>query len=353
MTSVTRPRARSALVSGGGTCCCSPAPSAATPATTSATARTRVPGEPRQRTFRRSTTVTTIEHGEGMDAARQAKVLDGVTAVIDPWFDEAFLGDFPRSDFSAAFAGVHQGRRRGRASATSTCSATPASPTRSTRRPRPTAGSGSTSSPPTATRAGSRPTSSSTSTPPATSRSSCACTAPSTWPRTRASGRSSATTWTRRCRCERRRRPAAVAGVPPRSCSAWSLARVRHPGARPRRSSRPTSRWSSSSTRPSVDVSPDVVWILAVGSDARPGEDMTHTRGDALQLIGMNTKTGRGRRDRRTPRLLGRHPRRRQQQDQRRALLRRPRAARRDRRQPDRDPARLRLRHPLREVPRP
>ena len=42
----------------------------------------------------------------------------------------------------------------------------------------------------------------------------------------------------------------------------------------------------------SVDVSPDVVWILAVGSDARPGEDMTHTRGDALQLIGLNTRTG-------------------------------------------------------------
>jgi polyisoprenyl-teichoic acid--peptidoglycan teichoic acid transferase len=41
-----------------------------------------------------------------------------------------------------------------------------------------------------------------------------------------------------------------------------------------------------------VDVSPDVVWILAVGSDARPGEDMTRTRGDALQLIGMNTRTG-------------------------------------------------------------
>jgi polyisoprenyl-teichoic acid--peptidoglycan teichoic acid transferase len=41
-----------------------------------------------------------------------------------------------------------------------------------------------------------------------------------------------------------------------------------------------------------VDVTPDVVWILAVGSDARPGEDMTRTRGDALQLVGMNTKTG-------------------------------------------------------------
>jgi LCP family protein required for cell wall assembly len=37
---------------------------------------------------------------------------------------------------------------------------------------------------------------------------------------------------------------------------------------------------------------PDLVWILAVGSDARPGEDMTHTRGDALQLIGMDLRTG-------------------------------------------------------------
>ncbi len=41
-----------------------------------------------------------------------------------------------------------------------------------------------------------------------------------------------------------------------------------------------------------VDVSPDVVWIMAIGSDARPGQDMSHTRGDALQLIGINTRTG-------------------------------------------------------------
>jgi polyisoprenyl-teichoic acid--peptidoglycan teichoic acid transferase len=41
-----------------------------------------------------------------------------------------------------------------------------------------------------------------------------------------------------------------------------------------------------------IAVDPDVIWILAVGSDARPGEQMTRTRGDALQLIGMNTKTG-------------------------------------------------------------
>ena len=37
---------------------------------------------------------------------------------------------------------------------------------------------------------------------------------------------------------------------------------------------------------------PDVVWILAVGSDARPGQDMSRARGDALQLVGINTRTG-------------------------------------------------------------
>jgi LCP family protein required for cell wall assembly len=41
-----------------------------------------------------------------------------------------------------------------------------------------------------------------------------------------------------------------------------------------------------------IDLSPDVIWIMAVGSDARPGEDLTHSRGDALQLIGINTQTG-------------------------------------------------------------
>ena len=41
-----------------------------------------------------------------------------------------------------------------------------------------------------------------------------------------------------------------------------------------------------------VDVSPDVVWILAVGSDARPGQAMNRSRADALQLVGMNTRTG-------------------------------------------------------------
>ncbi len=41
-----------------------------------------------------------------------------------------------------------------------------------------------------------------------------------------------------------------------------------------------------------VDLDPDLVWILAVGSDARPGENMLRVRGDALQLVGLNTETG-------------------------------------------------------------
>jgi LCP family protein required for cell wall assembly len=38
-------------------------------------------------------------------------------------------------------------------------------------------------------------------------------------------------------------------------------------------------------------VGPHVISILAVGSDARPGQDFTHTRGDALQLVTINTRT--------------------------------------------------------------
>ncbi len=41
-----------------------------------------------------------------------------------------------------------------------------------------------------------------------------------------------------------------------------------------------------------VSVGKDVVWILAIGSDARPGQNMTRARGDALQMVGINTRTG-------------------------------------------------------------
>ncbi len=41
-----------------------------------------------------------------------------------------------------------------------------------------------------------------------------------------------------------------------------------------------------------VDVGDNVIWILAIGSDARPGQSMTRSRGDAIQLVGLNTRTG-------------------------------------------------------------
>jgi polyisoprenyl-teichoic acid--peptidoglycan teichoic acid transferase len=41
----------------------------------------------------------------------------------------------------------------------------------------------------------------------------------------------------------------------------------------------------------SAPLDPHVISVLAVGSDARPGENFTHTRGDALQLVTINTQT--------------------------------------------------------------
>ena len=41
-----------------------------------------------------------------------------------------------------------------------------------------------------------------------------------------------------------------------------------------------------------VDRNRDVVWILFLGSDARPGQSVTRSRADAIQLTGVNLKTG-------------------------------------------------------------
>ena len=38
----------------------------------------------------------------------------------------------------------------------------------------------------------------------------------------------------------------------------------------------------------------DVIWVLALGSDARPGEDPLRTRADAIQLVGVDLRAGRG-----------------------------------------------------------
>ena len=42
----------------------------------------------------------------------------------------------------------------------------------------------------------------------------------------------------------------------------------------------------------SVDIGKDMLYVLAVGSDQREGEDMLRSRGDALQMVAINTKTG-------------------------------------------------------------
>jgi polyisoprenyl-teichoic acid--peptidoglycan teichoic acid transferase len=47
-------------------------------------------------------------------------------------------------------------------------------------------------------------------------------------------------------------------------------------------------------TAEAVDHPDNVVWILCLGSDARPGQRVTRTRADAIQLVGLNLETGAG-----------------------------------------------------------
>jgi LCP family protein required for cell wall assembly len=45
-------------------------------------------------------------------------------------------------------------------------------------------------------------------------------------------------------------------------------------------------------TSEEVDHPKEVLWILALGSDARPGQSVVRSRADAIQLVGVNLKTG-------------------------------------------------------------
>jgi hypothetical protein len=55
-------------------------------------------------------TVLTLQHvGDRLDAAHREKVKDAVTPVVDSFFDGAYLGDFPRDDYAAAFSAFTQG----------------------------------------------------------------------------------------------------------------------------------------------------------------------------------------------------------------------------------------------------
>ncbi len=42
----------------------------------------------------------------------------------------------------------------------------------------------------------------------------------------------------------------------------------------------------------SVDVPTNLVWVLAIGSDARPGGDMRKSNGDSIHLIGVDPRPG-------------------------------------------------------------
>ena len=44
----------------------------------------------------------------------------------------------------------------------------------------------------------------------------------------------------------------------------------------------------------SVEVPTNLVWVLAIGSDARPGGDMRKSNGDSIHLIGVDPQTGTG-----------------------------------------------------------
>lgn len=46
--------------------------------------------------------------------------------------------------------------------------------------------------------------------------------------------------------------------------------------------------------RGAVDVPKDLLFFLVIGSDARPGEDMTHTRGDSIHVVAVDPLIRRG-----------------------------------------------------------
>jgi hypothetical protein len=108
MTSVTLPRARSALVSGvvlamlaGAVGCDSGDDLGGDDTGSSSNHASDVP---------KVATVTTLQHvGKRLDAMHRERIKGRVTAAVDPWFDAAFLGEFPRDDYADAFAGFTRG----------------------------------------------------------------------------------------------------------------------------------------------------------------------------------------------------------------------------------------------------
>jgi hypothetical protein len=58
-------------------------------------------------------TATTLKNlGKDVPDAKRERLKEGIEAAVDPWFDGAFLGDFPRTDYTAAFASFTPGAAR-------------------------------------------------------------------------------------------------------------------------------------------------------------------------------------------------------------------------------------------------
>ena len=56
---------------------------------------------------------TTVDHVSGrLDRSLRGEVKSGVNAVVDGWFEGAFLGEFPRGDYAAAFSAFTKGARK-------------------------------------------------------------------------------------------------------------------------------------------------------------------------------------------------------------------------------------------------
>lgn len=56
--------------------------------------------------------------------------------------------------------------------------------------------------------------------------------------------------------------------------------------------SRPVASLARVDGASAIDAQRDVVWILALGSDARPGQPVLASRADAIQLVGVNVRSG-------------------------------------------------------------
>lgn len=58
------------------------------------------------------TVVTLGNLGKGVGDAKRERIKTSLVAALDPWFDGAWLGEFPRSDYAPAFAAFTPGAAR-------------------------------------------------------------------------------------------------------------------------------------------------------------------------------------------------------------------------------------------------